>query len=66
MKAAIIGVTGYGGAELIRILQRHPYVSIHSVHATNLIGESLKNYYRHMQRFFLMSIEDFIFVIIFM
>lgn len=58
MKAAIIGVTGYGGAELIRILQRHPYVSIHSVHATNLIGESLKNYYPHMQTFIEKNIEE--------
>lgn len=58
MKAAIIGATGYGGAELIRILQRHPYVSIHSVHATNLIGESLKNYYPHMQTFIEKNIEE--------
>lgn len=34
MKAAIIGTTGYGGGELIRILANHPYISIHSIHTT--------------------------------
>ena len=58
MKAAIIGATGYGGAELIRILQKHPYVSIHSVHATSLIGESLSDYYPHMQSFIYKDIEE--------
>lgn len=32
MKAAIIGTSGYGGGELIRILNNHPFFSIHSVH----------------------------------
>ncbi|WP_079508072.1 N-acetyl-gamma-glutamyl-phosphate reductase [Mesobacillus jeotgali] len=34
MKAAIIGTTGYGGGELIRILNNHPFFTIHSVHTT--------------------------------
>lgn len=34
MKAAIIGTTGYGGAELMRVLANHPEFSIHSVHTT--------------------------------
>ena len=34
MKAAIIGTTGYGGAELMRILHSHPTFTIHSVHTT--------------------------------
>jgi N-acetyl-gamma-glutamyl-phosphate reductase len=34
VKAAIIGTTGYGGGELIRILANHPYISIHSIHTT--------------------------------
>lgn len=49
MKAAIIGATGYGGAELVRILRRHPHVSIHSVHASSSHGESLSDLYPHMQ-----------------
>ncbi|MGP7817960.1 N-acetyl-gamma-glutamyl-phosphate reductase [Niallia sp. 01092] len=34
MKAAIIGTTGYGGVELIRILHTHPEINIQSVHTT--------------------------------
>mgnify|MGYP001027605492 CR=1 FL=1 len=34
MKAAIIGTTGYGGAELIKILHSHPLFTIKSVHTT--------------------------------
>src|SRR5690625_3700603 len=49
MKIAIIGATGYGGAELVRILHRHPHVSIHSVHASSLLGEPLHNSFPHMQ-----------------
>src|SRR5699024_10250237 len=49
MKAAIIGATGYGGAELIRILHNHPHVSIHSVHATSELGNSLYKNYPHMK-----------------
>lgn len=49
MKVAIIGATGYGGAELVRILRHHPHVSIHSIHATSLHGEPLSNVYPHMQ-----------------
>lgn len=49
MKIAIIGATGYSGAELVRILQRHPHVSIHSIHATSLLGEQLASSYPHMQ-----------------
>ena len=49
MKVAIIGATGYGGAELVRILRQHPHVSIHSVHASSLLGEPLTGSYPHMQ-----------------
>lgn len=34
MKVAIIGTTGYGGAELIRILQHHPEFHIQSIHSS--------------------------------
>lgn len=34
MKVSIIGTTGYGGAELLRILQRHPDFDIQSIHST--------------------------------
>ncbi|MDQ0268765.1 N-acetyl-gamma-glutamyl-phosphate reductase [Cytobacillus purgationiresistens] len=34
MKASIIGTTGYGGAELLRILNHHPEFEIQSIHST--------------------------------
>lgn len=34
MKVSIIGTTGYGGVELLRILHRHPVFNIHSIHST--------------------------------
>lgn len=49
MKIAIIGATGYGGAELVRLLNNHPEVSIHSIHATSLHGQELAGSYPHMQ-----------------
>src|SRR5690625_3896022 len=39
MKVAIIGATGYGGAVLVRILRKHPHVSIHYVHASSMYSE---------------------------
>ncbi|KAB2337190.1 N-acetyl-gamma-glutamyl-phosphate reductase [Cytobacillus depressus] len=34
MNVSIIGTTGYGGAELLRILHRHPEFNIQSIHST--------------------------------
>ena len=40
-KAAIIGGSGYGGAELIRRLLRHPEVELARVASVDFIGEPL-------------------------
>lgn len=34
MNVSVIGTTGYGGAELLRILQQHPEFTIKSIHST--------------------------------
>ncbi|SFA84008.1 N-acetyl-gamma-glutamyl-phosphate reductase [Lentibacillus halodurans] len=49
MKAAIVGATGYGGAELIRILQQHPEVTVQSYHSSSQWGGSIVDSYPHMQ-----------------
>ena len=49
MNVAIIGATGYGGAELIRILHQHPEVSIHSFHTSSQEGLSMSQSYPHLQ-----------------
>jgi N-acetyl-gamma-glutamyl-phosphate reductase len=34
VKVSVIGTTGYGGGELIRILHNHPVFQIHSIHSS--------------------------------
>ena len=47
-KIAIIGATGYGGAELARILQQHPEVAIHSFHSSSQQGKKMADSYPHL------------------
>ena len=49
IRAAIIGATGYGGAELIRLLQAHPLVQITSVISTSNAGAPLAEHFPHLQ-----------------
>ncbi|CAM3660968.1 N-acetyl-gamma-glutamyl-phosphate reductase [Mesobacillus zeae] len=56
MKAAIIGVTGYGGGELIRILTDHPVFRIHSVHSSRE-GMPVTEEYPHLYTIFEDSLE---------
>src|SRR5690625_3172184 len=58
MKIAIIGATGYGGVELIRILNQHPRVTIHSLHSTSQQGQSIYNSYQHLQNVVEHTLED--------
>ncbi|MFV8827348.1 N-acetyl-gamma-glutamyl-phosphate reductase [Alkalihalobacterium sp. APHAB7] len=49
MKAAIIGATGYGGADLIRLLHNHPEVELRSVHSSSQQGIKISKSYPHLQ-----------------
>jgi N-acetyl-gamma-glutamyl-phosphate reductase len=49
-KAAILGGTGYGGAELIRLLAFHPGVSLDRVTAIDHVGEPLEAVHRNLTR----------------
>ncbi|SFD44396.1 N-acetyl-gamma-glutamyl-phosphate reductase [Lentibacillus persicus] len=57
MKAAVIGATGYGGAELIRLLQQHPEATLHSFHSSSKEGESIEASYPHLQTVSGMALE---------
>ncbi|HZG61502.1 MAG TPA: N-acetyl-gamma-glutamyl-phosphate reductase [Anoxybacillus sp.] len=48
MKIAVIGATGYGGVELLRFLQHHPYAKVHSIHSSSQDGISLSEIYPHI------------------
>lgn len=58
MKIAIIGATGYGGAELVRILHQHPKATIHSIHSSSQQGDPLYASYPHFQNAVNMKLED--------
>lgn len=48
IRAAIIGSTGYGGVELIRLLLAHPQVEITSVVSSSSAGASFAEGYPHL------------------
>lgn len=48
MKAAIIGGTGYGAVELIRLIQKHPYLEVGSIVSSSQAGASLYESYPHL------------------
>lgn len=49
MKVAIIGVTGYSGLELIRLLSQHPEVEIQSLHSQSMINHKISDIYPHLK-----------------
>ncbi|SFL89938.1 N-acetyl-gamma-glutamyl-phosphate reductase [Paenibacillus sp. 1_12] len=50
LRAAIIGATGYGGVELIRLLLTHPNVEITSVMSSSNAGAPLADGYPHLNQ----------------
>ena len=48
IKAAILGASGYAGAELIRLLVNHPNVSIEALTADRKAGQDLYSVYPHL------------------
>ena len=48
IKAAILGATGYGGIELLRILSRHPNVEIVAASSENSAGKKLSEVFPHV------------------
>jgi len=58
MKVGIINVTGYAGAELARILYRHPEVEIASVTGRSAAGQKLGEYFPHLSAIDLTITED--------
>lgn len=47
MKSTIVGATGYGGVELIRLINNHPYINIHSVVSNSYAGKAEADVYPH-------------------
>ncbi len=45
IKVGIIGASGYGGAELVRLLLHHPYVQLVGINARSYIGQPISQLY---------------------
>lgn len=48
IRVGIVGATGYGGAELIRLLSAHPQVQIANLYSSSAEGEALENVFAHV------------------
>lgn len=51
MNVAIVGATGYGGIELVRILSQHPKVSRLTLYTSTAEDEDIQKQYGHLSRF---------------
>ncbi|CAM4042942.1 N-acetyl-gamma-glutamyl-phosphate reductase [Bacillus manliponensis] len=58
MKVAIIGATGYGGIELLRLLTQHPQFTITSVHSFSGTGEEITALYPHVTNHISHTLEE--------
>lgn len=51
MNIGIVGATGYGGADLVRILHHHPEVDKLQLYSSSKAGSEMKDSFPHLQRF---------------
>lgn len=59
MKAAIIGGTGYGAIELIRLLKKHPNIELGTVVSNSQAGKSFSEAYPHLTGLIEQPLEKF-------
>lgn len=59
MKVSIVGITGYSGLELVKILARHQKFDLVSIHATKEVGQPLSAIYPYLQGICDLPIEAF-------
>ena len=59
LKAAIIGGTGYGSIELVRLIHKHPILEVGTVISNSQAGESFKDVYPHLSEIIEQPLETF-------
>lgn len=59
MKVSVVGVTGYSGLELVKILENHPNADLVSVYATKEVGQELSYIYPHLDEVTTLKVEAF-------
>lgn len=52
LKVGIIGANGYGGAELLRLLQKHPFVQVEEIISHSTQGKHITEQYPHLNSFY--------------
>ena len=58
IRAAVVGATGYGGVELVRILLRHPHASLTAVVSSSSVGVSLTEVFPHLTELAELVLEE--------
>ncbi|MBB5174176.1 N-acetyl-gamma-glutamyl-phosphate reductase [Texcoconibacillus texcoconensis] len=58
VQVAVVGGTGYGGLELIRLLHMHPYVELTSVISHSESGEDLHHIYPHTKNVVEVNLDE--------
>jgi N-acetyl-gamma-glutamyl-phosphate reductase len=58
IKVGIIGATGYAGAELVRILSRHPGVEMAALTTQSYAGKAIWEVYPHLYRYVDLACEE--------
>ncbi len=58
IKAAVVGATGYAGAELVRLLLTHPQVEITGISSTSFAGQSIDEIYPSFKKCALPTLTD--------
>ena len=59
LRAAIIGGTGYGSIELVRLINKHPFLEIGSVVSNSQSGSSFSGIYPHLSEIIDQPLEKF-------
>ncbi|MCM3569452.1 N-acetyl-gamma-glutamyl-phosphate reductase [Neobacillus mesonae] len=59
MRAAIIGGTGYGSIELIRLIHQHPYLEVGTVVSNSQAGNNFSDSYPHLSEVIEQPLEKF-------
>lgn len=58
IRAGILGVTGYAGIELLRILLSHPKVEVTSLVSGSSVGNKISNIYPHLKGICDLTLEE--------
>ncbi|MED3562456.1 N-acetyl-gamma-glutamyl-phosphate reductase [Bacillus xiapuensis] len=59
MKAAIIGGTGYGAIELVRLIEKHPYIEVGTIVSNSQAGTNFSTVYPHLSGIKEIPLESF-------